>query len=328
MRLPMKSLRFPQKPMRFPMKPIAVLTLLLAAAPMGATAQEREEQENQASEPAVPEHRVGAGQEVREQEDTPILRVTLPDEGPERIHRLRTRTRHTTIIVLPEGENILDFVVGDSDYWHLTGAANVAFLKPLTQDAETNVALVCESGRIYSFLVAEHGDRPPHLVVRLESGTGQAGLTGGAAHQPAFVGRNRVAAYQRMAADATEAARNAQQEAEARIQEAKSQAASQIEQFRAAYPTRLAFAYRLDRDAADRPFRVEAMWHDGQFTYIRSHGQESAALYELRDGKPALVAYDLTQDGLYIARHVLGDGWLQIGDERLRWRFTRPEGLR
>ena len=63
------------------------------------------------------------------------------------------------------------------------------------------------------------------------------------------------------------------------------------------------------------------MWHDGQFTYLRSRAQEAPALYELRDGEPSLVAFDLTEDGLYVARRVLGDGWLQIGDERLRWRF-------
>ena len=70
------------------------------------------------------------------------------------------------------------------------------------------------------------------------------------------------------------------------------------------------------------------MWHDGQFTYVRSHAQESPALYELRDGEPALVAYDLSEDGLYIARHVLGDGWLQIGDKRASWRFTPSERFR
>ena len=94
------------------------------------------------------------------------------------------------------------------------------------------------------------------------------------------------------------------------------------------YPERLAFEYRLDGDAADRPFLVEAMWHDGQFTYLRSRAQESPALYELRDGEPALVAYDLTEEGLYVARHVLGDGWLQIGDKRAAWRFTPRDGLR
>ena len=95
-----------------------------------------------------------------------------------------------------------------------------------------------------------------------------------------------------MAAEAAEAARSARGAAEAGILEARSQAESAIEAFRAGYPERLAFEYRLDGDAADRPFLVEAMWHDGQFTYLRSRAQESPALYELRDGEPALVAYD------------------------------------
>ena len=280
--------------MRSPTTPLVLLTLLFAALPAGASAQQ--------------------------EDDDAFLRVTAPEEGEDRIHRVRTQVRHTTVIVLPAGENILDFVVGDSEYWHLTGAANVAFLKPLFPDAATNIALVCESGRIYSFLVAEHSDGPPHLVVRVESGAEAARLSGGSG-RPAFVARSEVAAYQQMAAEAAEAARTAREEAESR-------AASEIEAFRAGYPARLAFEYRLDGDAADRPFLVEAMWHDGQFTYLRSRAQESPALYELRDGEPALVAYDLTEDGLYIARHVLGDGWLQIGDKRAAWRFTPRDGLR
>ena len=281
--------------MRSPTTPIVLTTLLLAVLPVAATAQQ--------------------------EDDDAFLRVPVPEEGEDRIHRLRTQVRHTTVIVLPADENILDFVVGDSEYWHLTGAANVAFLKPLRPDAATNIALVCESGRIYSFLVAEQSDGPPHLVVRFESGAEAAGLYGGGRGRPAFVARSEVAAYQQMAAEAAEAA-------EAGILEARSQAESAIEEFRARYPERLAFEYRLDGDAADRPFLVEAMWHDGQFTYLRSRAQESPALYELRDGEPALVAYDLTEEGLYIARHVLADGWLQIGDKRAAWRFTPRDGLR
>ena len=277
--------------MRSPMTPLVLTALLLAALPAGASAQQ--------------------------EDDQAFLRVAVPEEGEDRIHRLRTQVRHTTVIVLPAGENILDFVVGDSEYWHLAGAANVAFLKPLRPDAATNIALVCESGRIYSFLVAEHSDGPPHLVVRFESGAEETRtVQRAAAGRPAFVARSEVAAYQQMAAEAAEAARSAREAAEAGILEARSQAESAIEEFRAGYPERLAFEYRLDGDAADRPFLVEAMWHDGQFTYLRSHAQESPALYELRDGEPALVAYDLTEGGLYIARHVLADGWLQIGDKR------------
>ena len=207
--------------MRPPTTSIVLTALLLAALPVAATAQQ--------------------------EDDQAFLRVPIAEEGKDRIHRLRTRIRHTTVIVLPPGENILDFVVGDSEYWHLTGAANVAFLKPLRPDAATNIALVCESGRIYSFLVAEQSaeenERPPHLVVRFESGAEEAGLSGGGRGQPAFVARSEVAAYQQMAAEAAEAARSAREEAESR-------AASEIEAFRAGYPERLAFEYRLDGDAA------------------------------------------------------------------------------
>ena len=172
--------------MRSLLQQTALLTLLLAAFPVAATAQQ--------------------------EDDDSFLRVPVPEEGEDRIHRLRTQVRHTTVIVLPAGENILDFVVGDSEYWHLTGAANVAFLKPLRPDAATNIALVCESGRIYSFLVAEQSDGPPHLVVRVESGAEAARLSGGSG-RPAFVARSEVAAYQQMAAEAAEAAEAREAEA-------------------------------------------------------------------------------------------------------------------
>ncbi len=280
-----------------------LLTLLLAGVPTGAAAQHATE-------------------------DASLLRVPVAEEGGDVIHRLRTRVRHTTVIVLPAEERILDFVAGDSEYWHLTGAANVAFLKPLSADAATNIALVCESGRIYSFLVSEDGEKPPHLVVRVEAGAETGSVSAGGASGPAFVARSEVAAYRRMAEEAAEAARGAREQAEATVAEARAEAEAAIEAFRASYPGRLAFEYRLDKSASERPFRVEAMWHDSRFTYVRSRAQESPALYEMLDGEPALVAFDLTGDGLYIARHVLGDGWLQIGDKRTRWRFEPRDGLR
>ena len=88
----------------------------------------------------------------------PMLRIEAVP-GVDQLVDIQTQVRHTTVIVLPEAENILDFVVGDSEYWHLTGAANVAFLKPIATGVETNVALICESGQIYSFLASEGGGR-------------------------------------------------------------------------------------------------------------------------------------------------------------------------
>ena len=282
---------------------ISILTLCFAVLFAGVVTGE------ESTAPAVEEPETPA---AKQPQQTPgVLRLQAQ---PDRIVEVRTRIRHTTVLVLPRGENILDFVVGDSEYWHLSGSANLAYLKPLDEKVRTNVALVCESGAIYSFLVKEAPD--PHLVVRIETRAGNP-----APGAPAFVARSAIDDYREMARAAGEAARAAREAAELRSTHAESRATEAVNRFRADYPGRLSFAYRLDKKAQESPFLVEAMWHDGQFTYLRSRAQESPAIYELKDGKPSLVAYDLTPEGLYIARHVLGDGWLRIGKKRARWRF-------
>ena len=166
--------------------------------------------------------------------------VLQVQDAPDQIIHVTTRIRHTTVIQLPPRENILDFVVGDSEYWHLTGAANLAFLKPIGEGVHTNVALVCESGRIYSFLVVER-DAPPHLIVRVGADPDTTMAAGAAV--PAFVARSRVAEYQRMAEESREAVQLAQTEAEAQIAAMRQDAAAQVDAFRSTYPTRLEFPY-------------------------------------------------------------------------------------
>ena len=288
------------------------LAVVLCMTAISITAQETPEE---TVEPST-----AAAQETPASEPS-VIRV---GDNPDQIIRVRTRVRHTTIIQLPGRENILDFVVGDSEYWHLTGAANLAFLKPISEGVSTNVALVCESGRIYSFLVSEQQGQP-HLVVRIASAAESDPRISPTIHQPAFVARDQVEAYQQMAEQARQSAVAAQTEAEQQIDAVRQGAALEINSFRADYPTRLKFPYRLQDKALKWPFLVQGMWHDGQFTYLRSNAQESPALYEIKDGKPSLVAYDLTEDGLYIARHLLGDGWLQIGKKKVQWKLERQE---
>ena len=286
---------------------ILAVLILLTAIPITTTAQE------------IPE--AAAAPSAASTAEAAIIRV---GDNPDRIIRVRTRVRHTTVIQLPGRENILDFVVGDSEYWHLTGAANLAFLKPISEGVNTNVALVCESGRIYSFLVSEQPGQP-HLVVRIASAAENDPRISPGGHEPAYVARDQVAAYQQMAEQARQTAVAAQTQAEQQIAAVRQQAEGEINSFRAVYPTRIKFPYRLPDKALKWPFLVQGMWHDGQFTYLRSNAQESPALYEIKDGKPALVAYDLTEDGLYIARHLLGDGWLQIGKEKAQWKVEKRE---
>ena len=154
--------------------------------------------------------------------------VLQVQDQPDQIIRVNTRIRHTTVIQLPAAETILDFIVGDSEYWHLTGAANLAFLKPIGEGVNTNVALVCESGRIYSFLVVER-DAPPHLIVRV--GADPDTTTAAGAAVPAFVARSRVAEYQLMAEQSREAVQAAQRDAEARITAMRQDASAQVEAF-------------------------------------------------------------------------------------------------
>ena len=254
-----------------------------------------------------------------------LLLMAASAEAAKRIHLedlledipIQARVRHTTVIVLPPSENILDYVAGDTTTWAVTGSANVAYLKPGEKDSITNIVLVCESGNIYSFKVTEDDNADPDLVVYIDYAAAMIeeeapGSTRPVLHEPKYVSRMDVAVYQEAAQRAEQNARAAWKQAEQRMQDA-------IDQFRSTYPTLIRFEYRLDKKASGKPFQIAGMWHDGRFTYVRSHASEAPALYETRDGDPSLVAYELTPDGLYIVNRVLEDGHFQIGKQRAKW---------
>src|SRR6476659_3556949 len=70
---------------------------------------------------------------------------------------LQTRLRYTTMVVLPEGEEILDVICGDKDFWVISATHNIAHVKPAKEGAATNMNLVTASGAVYSFLLSEKG---------------------------------------------------------------------------------------------------------------------------------------------------------------------------
>ena len=230
------------------------------------------------------------------------------------------RVRYTTVIVVPEDERILTFVCGDSEYWGLEGKANVALLKPMREGIRTNVALITDMGRIYTLTAAEGGE--PDLKVYLHRPAPEAdgaAPIGTPLEAPTFVAASELADYERQAELARDQAREARQTAQELLEKG-------VEDFRRRYPGTLRFDYRLPAEAAGDPWRVRAMWHDQRFTYLLSDAPEAPALYERKDGRPAMVAFDY-EDGLYVARHVVGAGWLQIGKRRLQWRYDPPRDL-
>src|SRR4051794_26158623 len=89
---------------------------------------------------------------------------------------LQTRLRYTTMIVLPDGEEILDVICGDRDFWVISSVQNVAHVKPAKAGAETNLNLVTARGTIYSFLLTEKsGTSAPDLKVYVNASEPSAG---------------------------------------------------------------------------------------------------------------------------------------------------------
>src|SRR5947208_9479994 len=76
---------------------------------------------------------------------------------------LQTKLRYTTMIVLPEDEEILDLICGDRDFWVISATQNIAHVKPAKEGAATNLNLVTTSGTVYSFLLNEGKGSQPDL---------------------------------------------------------------------------------------------------------------------------------------------------------------------
>ena len=57
---------------------------------------------------------------------------------------------------------------------------------------------------------------------------------------------------------------------------------------------------------------MRANWHDGQFTYVKTDATELPALYEVKDGTPALVNFQV-HSGTYVVPKVLERGYLALG---------------
>ena len=67
---------------------------------------------------------------------------------------------------------------------------------------------------------------------------------------------------------------------------------------------------------------MRSIWHDGKFTYIKSDARELPALYELADGDPALVNFQV-QGSTYVIPKVLERGYLALGKERFAFQQGR-----
>jgi type IV secretory pathway VirB9-like protein len=223
--------------------------------------------------------------------------------SPRTLIQLQTRLRYTTMIVLPEGEEILDVVCGDKDFWVVNATQNMAHVKPAKEGTSTNLNLVTGSGAVYSFLLTEKSAGTPDLKVYVNADPSAP------KSKPKFYSAAQVEELQ---GELTQA--------RAAVEAAARHANDEITAYQQQYPGRLQFNYGTPK--YEKPFLVKAIWNDGQFTYIKAEAKELPAVYEMKDGAPAVVNFQVRGD-TYVVPKVLERGYLALGKERFNFQQGR-----
>jgi type IV secretion system protein VirB9 len=239
-------------------------------------------------------------------------RARVVKYGKEDIVSVHAELRFSTLIVLPDEEEILDFTTGDREFWIINGSHNLCYVHPAQAGIRSNLNLITASGHVYSFLLTEissdpHAQPDLKLFIEPKEGTTSNGTLRG------YVRAVDAEAYKKE----IDAAHN---QAAEQVRAAQTRAADEVSQFRSTYPTKLRFDYALDTKAAREPFLVSAIYHDDTFTYIRCAAREKPSLYEVKDGKPNLVSFQL-ENGVYIVPKIVDSGYLAVGKKKLT--FTR-----
>src|SRR5580700_658362 len=93
----------------------------------------------------------------------PLLPVHAETEAAARVVKyskedivpVRAKLRFSTLIVLPENEEILDFTTGDKEFWIINGAHNLCYIHPAQAGIRSNLNLITAAGHVYSFLLTE-----------------------------------------------------------------------------------------------------------------------------------------------------------------------------
>jgi type IV secretory pathway VirB9-like protein len=213
---------------------------------------------------------------------------------------IRAKVKYTTLIELPPAEKIMEAATGDKDFWIVDVVGNFCFVHPAKQGISSNLNLITDKGNIYSFTLQDisASSDSPDLKVIVEP-----------ADRSAIVAASGPAQF------VPAAQLEQSQQALAVVQ---SHIAQAVDEYKSAYPLQLKFDYTFKANEA--PFDIQSIYHDDKFTYIRTNAPEKFSVYEMRDGKPNLVSYEL-RESTYIIPKVMDSGYVELGKKRMD--FTR-----
>lgn len=209
---------------------------------------------------------------------------------------IRAKLKYTTLLVLPPTEKIMEAATGDKDFWVIDVVGNFCFVHPARAGLSTNLNLITDKGNIYSFTLTDVSDTSltPDLKVMIEP-----------------TDASNIVASQGAPQYVPAAQLQATQAALAQLQQ---HVDTTVDEYKSAYQQQLKFDYKFD--AGKAPFDITAIYHDDKFTYIKTSAPEKFSVYEMRDGKPNLINYDL-REGTYIIPKVMSNGYVELGKKKM-----------
>ena len=213
---------------------------------------------------------------------------------------IRAKVKYTTLIEVPPTEKIMEAATGDKDFWVVDVVGNFCFVHPAKAGISSNLNLITDKGNIYSFTLQDVSatSDAPDLKVLIEP-----------ADRSSIVAANGPAQF----VPAAQLEQSKQQ-----LAALQSHVAQAVDEYKSAYPMQLKFDYVYKVNEA--PFDIQSIYHDDKFTYIKTNAPEKFSVYEMRDGKPNLITYDL-REGTYIIPKVMDSGYVELGKKRMD--FTR-----
>jgi type IV secretory pathway VirB9-like protein len=213
---------------------------------------------------------------------------------------IHAKLKYTTLIELPGTEKIMEAATGDKDFWIVDIVGNFCFVHPAKAGISSNLNLITDKGNIYSFTLTDvstetgAADPPPDLKVIVIP-----------ADHSSIVASNGPAQF--VPAAQLEESQQALAAVQSHITDA-------VDEYKSAYPLSLKFDYSFKANEA--PFDIEAIYHDDKFTYIKTNAPEKFSVYEMRDGKPNVVSYQL-ENGTYVIPKVMDSGYVELGKKRM-----------
>jgi len=215
---------------------------------------------------------------------------------------IKAKLRYTTLIEVPATEKIMEAATGDKDFWIVDVVGTFCFVHPAKAGINSNLNLITDHGNIYSFTLTDvtAGGGDPDLKVIVVPAD-ESSMTA-AAGPVQFVPAAQLQATQQQLTDLQNSASTA--------------ISTAVDAYKSSYPMKLVFDYMYKVQSENNPFHIQSIYHDERFTYIKTDATEKFSVYELKDGKPDLINYEL-RDGTYIIPKVIDKGYIEIGKKHM-----------